>query len=60
MGVLALILVYMLAVLVFGLAPMHRPWRNASAQGISIWVTTNGVHSALLLPRRTSQIDWAE
>lgn len=55
----ALILAYVLAVLVLGLLPLHHQWRNAPADGITIWVTTNGVHSALLLPRKTAQIDWS-
>lgn len=56
----AVILAYALAVLVLGLLPMHRHWRNASPQAVTLWVTTNGVHSALLLPRKTTQIDWSE
>lgn len=56
---LAPILGYALAVLVFGLLPMHRQWRDASSDAVTIWVTTNGVHSALLLPRKTALIDWS-
>lgn len=56
---LAPVLGYALAVLVFGLLPVHRQWRDASSNAITIWVTTNGVHSALLLPRKTAQIDWS-
>jgi uncharacterized protein (TIGR02117 family) len=58
-GLISLVLAYALGILVFGLLPMHSQWRNAASSGITIWVTTNGVHSALLLPRKTPQIDWS-
>jgi len=58
LGLFALIVAYMLAALILGVLPLHRQWRDAPPGGITIWVTTNGVHSALLLPINTAQIDW--
>lgn len=58
-GVLLLVLAYALAVLVLGLLTVHRQWTDAPTPGIPIWVTTNGVHAALVLPRRTPQMDWS-
>lgn len=55
-GVLAL---YCAAAALFGLLPANRNWRMP-AHGVTIWLTTNGVHSDLLLPLENGQINWAE
>lgn len=43
--------------------PRNRDWREPDADdptAITIFVETNGVHTALVLPRYTAQKDWSE
>ncbi len=54
---IALLLTYTLAMLVLGLAPAHPDWRMP-AQGTTVWLTTNGVHAALVLPSQDGETRW--
>jgi uncharacterized protein (TIGR02117 family) len=45
-------------VLALGALTTHSAWRNAPPPGVAIWVTTNGVHTGLVLPRKTPDMDW--
>lgn len=59
LGVLvALPLLYALAALFLGLVPVHRDWRPA-ADGIAVWLITNGVHAGIAMPVRNDTIDWS-
>lgn len=58
-GLMLVLLMYALAVIGLGLLPLHRHWTDAPEPGITLWVTTNGVHTALVLPRKTPQADWS-
>src|SRR3546814_13321927 len=48
---------YWAAGLIGGAIPAHAGWRPP-AQGITIYVETNGVHTDLVLPRRAAGVDW--
>jgi uncharacterized protein (TIGR02117 family) len=53
------ILCYAAAAAVFALAPANAS-RVAPAEGIRIYVASNGVHTDLLLPRSVAGVDWRE
>lgn len=48
---------YALAALLLGLIPANAGWREAPA-GITIFVSSNGVHTGLGLPVATAEMDW--
>lgn len=51
------LLLYGLAVLLLGAIPVNREYR-APSQGVTIYLRSNGIHTDLVLPVVTSQIDW--
>jgi len=53
----ASLLLYALAVLLLGAITVNRDYR-APAQGITIYLRSNGIHTDLVLPVVTPQIDW--
>lgn len=53
------LLAYALAALVAAVLPVNRDWQAvAPDHGVTIWLTTNGVHTALLMPRNAAGVDW--
>ena len=59
-AVAALILIptlYFLAALIGGTIPANAGWREP-AEGVTIFVRTNGVHTWLMVPKTTPVIDW--
>ena len=48
---------YLLAAAVLGRVPVNAAWREP-AQGITIYVQTNGVHTGVVLPVVAGGIDW--
>jgi uncharacterized protein (TIGR02117 family) len=50
-------LVYLFAALILGSIPANAGWHEAK-QGIRIFVRTNGVHTWIMVPKVTAQIDW--
>ena len=56
-ALLALPILYFLAALVLGAVPANRGWREAKA-GVTIFVRTNGVHTWILVPKVTPDMDW--
>jgi len=57
-GVLILApLLYMAAAIVLGAIPLNRTWQPAN-EGVTVWLTTNGVHAGLAMPARHPQMDW--
>lgn len=48
-----------IAVVAGALIPANRGWR-APAAGVTIYVTSNGVHTGLILPATNPQIDWRQ
>jgi uncharacterized protein (TIGR02117 family) len=58
--VVSLLLGYALVALVAAVAPGNRDWQPlAPGEGVTIWLTTNGVHAALVLPRNAARVDWS-
>jgi uncharacterized protein (TIGR02117 family) len=54
----ALPFLYLLGALAGSLIPANREWREPPT-GITIFVETNGVHSAIILPARAAGLDWS-
>ena len=54
---LALPLLYFLAILIGGVVPANAGWQPPS-HGITIFVRTNGVHTWLMVPAVTEYMDW--
>ncbi|HEX8381233.1 MAG TPA: TIGR02117 family protein, partial [Allosphingosinicella sp.] len=48
---------YFLAALVLGAVPANRGWQEAK-EGVTIFVRTNGVHTWILVPKVTEEVDW--
>ena len=56
-ALLAVPILYFLAALILGAVPANRGWHEAS-EGVTIFVRTNGVHTWILVPKVTSEMDW--
>ena len=50
-------LLYLAAAIVLGVIPLNRAWRHAD-DGVTVWLTTNGVHAGLAMPARHALMDW--
>jgi uncharacterized protein (TIGR02117 family) len=49
--------VYFLAALIYGVAPAN-PWWREAREGVTIFVRTNGVHTWIMVPKVTAEMDW--
>jgi uncharacterized protein (TIGR02117 family) len=56
-ALLAVPALYFLAALILGLIPANSGWTEAK-QGVTIFVRTNGVHTWIIVPKVTTQMDW--
>lgn len=56
-GLVLILVSYGAAGMVGGAIPTNRDWR-APTRGITIYVESNGVHTALILPKVAGDIDW--
>ncbi len=56
-AVLALPALYLVAALGGSLVPVNRGWTEA-AQGITIYLADNGVHTDIIMPARAQGLDW--
>jgi uncharacterized protein (TIGR02117 family) len=56
-GLVTLPVAYALGALILGFVPVNRDWKPA-ANGITIWLTTNGVHAGFALPANDPAMDW--
>jgi uncharacterized protein (TIGR02117 family) len=56
-AVVAAPILYFLAVLILGAVPANRGWQEAQ-QGVTVFVRTNGVHTWILVPKVTPEMDW--
>jgi uncharacterized protein (TIGR02117 family) len=56
-ALLAVPLAYLLAALILGAVPAHPGWREAES-GVGIFVRTNGVHTWLMVPAVSPEMDW--
>jgi uncharacterized protein (TIGR02117 family) len=57
LAVLAIPLLYLLAALIGGLIPVNASWHEPD-DGITIYLSNNGVHVDLVLPASTQGLDW--
>lgn len=55
----ALLIAYGLAGLIGGALPAHPDWRPP-ADGVEIFVESNGVHTGLVLPKQAAGVDWRD
>lgn len=53
----AIPVLYLLAALLLGAVPANRGWRQAD-EGVTVFVRTNGVHTWILVPKVTPEMDW--
>jgi uncharacterized protein (TIGR02117 family) len=56
-ALLALPVLYFLAALVLGAVPANSGWHEAET-GVRIFVRTNGVHTWIMVPKVTPEMDW--
>ncbi len=56
-GIVAIPLTYFLAVLLLGTIPANVAFREP-AQGITIFVRSNGVHTWIVMPKVADEMDW--
>lgn len=56
-ALLAIPILYFLAALILGAIPANRDWREAK-EGVTIFVRTNSVHTWILVPKVTEEMDW--
>ncbi|PSJ40390.1 TIGR02117 family protein [Sphingomonas deserti] len=56
-AILALPFLYFLAALVLGAIPANRGWQEPK-DGITIFLRTNGVHTWIVVPKVTPEMDW--
>lgn len=54
---LAVPILYFLAALILGAVPANRGWQEAK-EGVTIFVRTNGVHTWVMVPKVTEEMDW--
>jgi uncharacterized protein (TIGR02117 family) len=56
-GILGLPFLYFLAALLLGAIPANRSWQEPK-DGITIFLRTNGVHTWIVVPKVTPEMDW--
>jgi uncharacterized protein (TIGR02117 family) len=56
-ALLAIPLAYVLAALVGGLVPVNAGWEEPE-QGVTLFIRTNGVHTWIMVPAVTPEMDW--
>ena len=56
-GIVAIPFVYLLAALVLGAIPVNRGWQQP-AEGVTIFVRSNGVHTWIMMPAANDYMDW--
>lgn len=56
-GIVAVPLSYFLAALLLGTVPANVAWREP-AQGVTIYIRSNGVHTWIVMPKRNEEMDW--
>jgi uncharacterized protein (TIGR02117 family) len=57
-ALLLLPLLYLAAGAIGGAIPRNAGWQE-TADGVTIYVATNGIHTGLILPTRTAEHDWS-
>jgi len=54
----AIPLLYLLAALILGAVPANRGWQEPE-EGVTIYLRTNGVHTWIVVPKVTPEMDWS-
>ncbi len=54
---LATLLLYLAAGLIGGAIPSNREW-TPPADGVTVWVETNGIHTGIIVPKVAAGVDW--
>lgn len=57
LAIAGFVAMYLTAGLV-GAALVANPRRREPAQGVTIWVESNGIHTDLVMPKRAAGVDW--
>ncbi|HEU0043155.1 TIGR02117 family protein [Sphingomonas sp.] len=57
LALVGLVLAYGGAGMIGGAVPVNRDWQ-APAQGVTIWVESNGVHTGIVVPKVAAGVDW--
>jgi uncharacterized protein (TIGR02117 family) len=52
-------MIYVLSAVVLGAIPANHGWKQ-SDDGITVWLTTNGVHAGIAMPARNASMDWTQ
>lgn len=53
----ASLLLYLAAGLIGGAVPANRGW-TPPADGVTVWVETNGIHTGIVVPKVAAGVDW--
>ena len=56
-AVLAIPALYLVAALIGSLLPVNREWQEA-AQGTTVYIADNGIHTDIIMPVRADGLDW--
>ena len=56
-GLVAIPFLYFLAAFILALVPANAGWREPK-QGVTVFVRTNGVHTWIMVPKVTPDMDW--
>lgn len=59
LGFLSLALLYLIIAIIFTMIPVNRHFRNNSPD-MTIWVSSNGVHTNMIVPVRSGPNNWNE
>jgi uncharacterized protein (TIGR02117 family) len=57
-GIVAAPLVYFLLALILGAVPANVAFREAAADGVTIFVRSNGIHTWIVMPKLNADMDW--
>lgn len=57
LGIAGVLAAYLVAGAIGGAIPTHRDWRPA-ADGVTIFIETNGIHTGIIVPKLAAGIDW--
>jgi uncharacterized protein (TIGR02117 family) len=56
-GIVAVPVLYFLAALILGAIPVNAAWQEPR-EGVTIFIRTNGVHTWIMVPKVTPEMDW--
>ena len=56
-GLASIVILYLMVGLIGGAIPVNRGWREP-ANGVTIWVESNGIHTGIVVPKLAAGVDW--